>query len=266
MINEEAYINLVKDILADGEARGDRTGTGTFSLFGKSLEFDLQDSFPAITTKKLFWKGVVAELLWFLKGSNNIQYLLDNDVHIWDEWADENGDVGPIYGVQWRDFGGVDQIEEVVSSLRNNPESRRHLVSAWNASEINKMALPPCHVMFQFYVSQGKYLECQMYQRSADVFLGVPFNIASYALLTHIIAAKTDLIPSKLKIVFGDCHIYSNHVDQAMEMISREILPPPRLAMNLDSVASLDFEQLSISDFSLVNYESHPPIKAPIAV
>jgi thymidylate synthase len=261
---EETYLNLLRDVLQTGNIKGDRTGTGTLSVFGRQLRFDLSKEFPAITTKKLFWKGVVAELLWFLSGSRNVGALQDQGVRIWDEWAKPHGDIGPGYGAQWRGRGStrVDQIAEVIESLKNNPDSRRHIVSAWNVHDLPQMALPPCHALFQFYVADGK-LSCQLYQRSADLFLGVPFNIASYALLTHMIAQVTGLKVGEFIHTFGDAHIYKNHLEQVAEQLSREVRQAPQLELN-PSVTCIDDFQLA--DCRLVGYDPHPSIAAPIAI
>lgn len=261
------YIDLVRDVMKNGIDRPDRTGTGSRSVFGRQIRFDLSKGFPLLTEKKTHWKSVVHELIWFLKGDTNIKYLQDNGVKIWDEWADENGDLGPVYGQQWRSWptlrkGNVDQIAEVINSIKNNPNSRRHIVSAWNVSKIDDMALPPCHTMFQFYVADGK-LSCQLYQRSADLFLGVPFNIASYALLTHMIAHVTNLEVGDFVHTFGDAHLYHNHFDQAKEMIERSSFVLPILRIN-DSVTDID--SISFDDIILENYQSHPAIKAAVAV
>ncbi|MBV9079504.1 MAG: thymidylate synthase [Elusimicrobia bacterium] len=266
------YLDLLNDILDLGEDRPDRTGTGTKSLFGYQMRFDLGEGFPLLTTKKLHVRSIIHELLWFLKGDTNVRYLHDNNVTIWDEWADANGDLGPIYGYQWRHWGkpygstnggGIDQISQLVDGLKKNPYSRRHIVSAWNVSDIPKMALPPCHVMFQFYVHQDGRLSCQLYQRSADVFLGVPFNIASYALLTMMIAQVAGLKPGTFVHTLGDTHLYSNHFEQARLQLTREPRPLPRMKLNpaVKSLSDFRFE-----DFTLEGYDPHPAIKAPIAV
>jgi thymidylate synthase len=256
------YHDLLRHILAAGHEKKDRTGTGTISTFGYQMRFDLAQGFPLLTTKKVHTKSVIHELLWFLKGDTNIKYLKDNGVTIWDEWADANGDLGPIYSKQWRDFGGVDQIHDVVEAIKHNPDSRRLIVSAWNPCEVKSMALPPCHTMFQFYVQDGK-LSCQLYQRSADAFLGVPFNIASYALLTHMVAQVTDLKPGDFVHTFGDLHIYLNHRDQVKEQLSRDFRPLPELKLNstVKDIFGFKFE-----DIEILNYNPHPAIKAPIAV
>lgn len=263
----QQYLSLMRDVRDNGTRKEDRTGTGTVSLFGKQLRFDLADGFPMVTTKKLHLKSIVHELLWFLSGDSNITYLQEHGVSIWNEWADENGDLGPIYGVQWRKWKNargetIDQVQDVVRRLREEPDSRRIIVSAWNVGEIPGMALPPCHTLFQFYVADDK-LSCQLYQRSADVFLGVPFNIASYALLTHMMAQQADLGVGDFIWTGGDCHLYLNHLEQAEEQLAREPLPLPRLAIKRkpDSIFDYRFE-----DFEVLNYESHPHIKAAVAV
>ena len=261
------YHELLKTILEKGDKKSDRTGTGTISVFGHQMRFDLQEGFPLVTTKKLHLKSIIQELLWFLKGENIIKYLNENGVRIWDEWADENGDLGPVYGVQWRNWEGKDgsshdQIKALIQSLKNNPYSRRHIISAWNVPEINNMALPPCHTIFQFYVNNNK-LSCQLYQRSADVFLGVPFNIASYALLTMMIAQVCDLELGDFIHTFGDAHIYLNHLDQVNLQLSRDFYPLPRMIIN-DQVK--DIFSFSYDDFSLEGYKSHPHIKGEVSV
>ena len=263
----KTYLNLLSDVLEGGEKRTDRTGVGTLSLFGRQLRFDLSQGFPLVTTKKVVMRLVIHELLWFLQGSTNIRYLLDNNVHIWDEWADEEGNLGPVYGAQWRSWptpegGSIDQIARVVQSIRDNPDSRRHIVSAWNVAEVDTMALPPCHSLFQFYVADGS-LSCQLYQRSADIFLGVPFNIASYALLTMMIAQVCDLQPGDFVHTFGDAHLYTNHLEQADEQLSRLPLPLPEMKLNPDVK---DIFAFTIDDFELKGYKPHGTIKAPIAV
>lgn len=261
-----SYEDALRLILDEGEQKDDRTGTGTISRFGHQLRFDLSKGFPLITTKKVHMKSIVHELLWFLKGDSNIKYLQDNNVRIWNEWADENGDLGPVYGVQWRswptpDGQHIDQISEVLETIKNNPDSRRMIVSAWNVSELDKMALAPCHAFFQFYVANGK-LSLQLYQRSADMFLGVPFNIASYALLTHMFAQQAGLEVGEFIWTGGDCHIYSNHMEQVNTQLSREAYAFPELKLNKrDSL--FDYEY---SDIEIVGYESHEAIKAPVAV
>jgi thymidylate synthase len=264
---EEAYLDLLRRVLESGAMKEDRTGTGTRSLFGAQLRFPLARSFPLLTTKKLHLKSIIHELLWFLSGDTNVRRLRENGVTIWDEWADANGELGPVYGYQWRhwrtaDGREVDQISDVVRQIRERPDSRRHIVSAWNPGEIDRMALPPCHALFQFYVAGGE-LSCQMYQRSADLFLGVPFNIASYALLTLMIAQVTDLRPGEFILSIGDAHLYVNHVDQAREQLSREVRPAP--VMRLDP-SIRDVFAFRYDSFSLGNYDPHPAIKAPIAV
>ncbi|MFO7722518.1 MAG: thymidylate synthase [Bacteroidales bacterium] len=261
------YLDLLDHVMRNGTLKGDRTGTGTLSVFGYQMRFDLGEGFPCLTTKKLHLRSIIHELLWFLKGETNIRYLHENKVTIWDEWADEEGELGPVYGHQWRswpapDGSAVDQISQVIHSIRHNPDSRRHIVSAWNVPFINQMALPPCHVLFQFYVADGK-LSCQLYQRSADIFLGVPFNIASYALLTHMIALVTGLKAGEFIHTFGDAHIYLNHTDQVKLQLTREPLPLPSLYLNPDVKSVFDF---AFDDISLVNYQAHPHIKGDIAV
>ena len=264
------YLRLMEDVLERGKVRDDRTGTGTIGVFGAQARFDLRETFPVLTTKKLHLRSIIHELLWFLKGDTNIAYLRENGVTIWDEWADENGDLGPVYGKQWRRWQGsegaepVDQIATVVESIKNNPNSRRHIVSAWNPVEVPEMALPPCHAMFQFYVdtSSGE-LNCQLYQRSADLFLGVPFNIASYALLTLMMAQVCDLKPGDFVHTFGDLHLYRNHLEQAKLQLSREPRELPRMKLNPE-VREID--GFCFEDFELVGYDPHPTIKAPIAV
>ena len=262
----QQYLDLVQRILSEGTAKGDRTGTGTLSVFGHQMRFDLAEGFPAVTTKKLHVHAVVGELLWFLRGDTNVRWLQERGITIWDEWADENGDLGPVYGSQWRswptpDGGHVDQIARVVESIRTNPDSRRHLVSAWNVAEVDDMALPPCHTMFQFYVADGR-LSCQLYQRSADVFLGVPFNIASYALLTHMVAQVADLEVGDFVHTLGDAHLYLNHLDQARLQLTREPRPLPTLQL----APRTRLEDYELSDVVLAGYDPHPLIKAPIAV
>ncbi|MBS7816647.1 thymidylate synthase [Wohlfahrtiimonas chitiniclastica] len=263
----QTYLDLLAKVKNEGAFKEDRTGTGTYSIFGHQMRFDLQQGFPLLTTKKLHLKSIIHELLWFLKGDTNIQYLTDNGVRIWNEWADENGDLGPVYGHQWRswptqDGQTIDQITEVVNQIKTNPDSRRLIVSAWNVGEVPNMALPPCHLLFQFYVANGK-LSCQLYQRSADLFLGVPFNIASYAILTHMMAQVCDLDVGDFVWTGGDCHLYANHIEQAELQLTREPLPLPQLKINplKKDIFSFEFE-----DFELVNYESHPHIKAAVAV
>lgn len=263
----EQYHHLLKHILENGTDRGDRTGTGTRSVFGHQMRFDLSKGFPVITTKKLHLRSIIHELLWFISGDTNIKYLKDNKVSIWDEWADENGDLGPVYGHQWRSWpdgngGTIDQISKLVDQLKNNPDSRRHIVSAWNVADVEKMALPPCHCLFQFYVADGK-LSCQLYQRSADTFLGVPFNIASYALFTMMLAQVCRLEAGEFIHTFGDVHLYSNHFEQAELQLSREIRPLPTMKINPDVKSIFDFKY---EDFELIGYDPHPHIKAKVAV
>ena len=271
------YHDLLKHLLENGTQKGDRTGTGTISCFGYQMRFNLSEGFPLLTTKKLHLKSIIHELLWFIKGETNIQYLKDHKVRIWDEWADENGDLGPVYGHQWRNWNseGIDQIEVLIDQIKSNPNSRRMIVSAWNPSVLpdtsksftenvknGKAALPPCHAFFQFYVSEGK-LSCQLYQRSADTFLGVPFNIASYALFTMMIAQVTDLQPGDLVHTFGDVHLYNNHIDQAKEQLSRDTRPLPQMKINpkIKDITAFTFE-----DFELINYDPHPHIKAAVSI
>jgi len=261
------YHDLLNHVLEHGVLKADRTGTGTKSVFGYQMRFNLEDGFPAVTTKKLHFRSIIHELLWFLRGDQNIAYLKENGVKIWDEWADEDGNLGPVYGVQWRswptpDGRHIDQIARLVEGIKNNPDSRRHIVSAWNVAEIENMALPPCHALFQFYVADGR-LSCQLYQRSADIFLGVPFNIASYALLTHMVAQVTGLKVGDFVHTFGDAHIYSNHFEQVQLQLSRSAFELPRLELNTDINSLEDF---TYDDIKIVGYESHPSIKAPIAV
>lgn len=260
-------MTLLRHVLETGHRKSDRTGTGTLSLFGYQMRFDLSEGFPLLTTKKLHTRSIVHELLWFLKGETNVRYLRENKVTIWDEWADENGELGPVYGKQWRSWEGADgktydQIRSVVEQIRKNPDSRRLIVSAWNVADVSKMALPPCHCLFQFYVADGK-LSCQLYQRSADVFLGVPFNIASYALLTHMMAQVCDLDVGDFVHTFGDVHLYSNHIDQAHEQLTRTPRPLPKLQLNPDVKDLFSFRY---EDIEIVGYDPHPPIKAPVAV
>jgi thymidylate synthase len=261
------YLDLLQQVLTHGARKTDRTGTGTLSVFGRQLRFDLTHGFPLLTTKKLHLKSIVHELLWFLRGDTNIRYLKENGVTIWDEWADADGELGPVYGYQWRswptpDGRHIDQIARLVEQLRRNPDSRRLLVSAWNVADVERMALPPCHVMFQFYVADGK-LSCQLYQRSADIFLGVPFNIASYALLTLMLAQISELRPGEFIHTFGDTHLYLNHVDQARLQLERAPRPLPQLRLNPRRRA---LEEFVYDDFELMNYDPHPAIKAPVAV
>ena len=263
----QQYLNLLRHVRETGVFRGDRTGIGTQSVFGHQMRFDLGGGFPILTTKKLHLKSIIYELLWFLNGDTNIKYLNENGVSIWDEWADKNGDLGPIYGHQWRswptpDGGTVDQIAQIMDDIRNNPNSRRHIVSAWNVADVNDMALPPCHCLFQFYVADGK-LSCQLYQRSCDVFLGIPFNIASYALLTMMVAQVCNLEPGDFVHTLGDAHLYINHLDQADLQTTRELLSLPTLKLNPDVK---DLFAFTFEDFELVGYEAHPHIEAPIAV
>lgn len=264
------YEDLVRKILMEGTLKSDRTGTGTISLFGQQIRFDISEYFPLITTKTVFFKGLAYELLWFLKGSSNVRWLQENGVHIWDEWADENGDLGPVYGVQWRSWPAatkenpnrtIDQIANVLDLMKNHPDSRRMIVSAWNPAEVENMALPPCHSLFQFYVADGK-LSCQLYQRSCDMFLGVPFNIASYSLLTMMMAQQAGLKPGEFVWAGGDCHIYDNHVEQVLEQLSRVPYQYPHLEIHKAS-SIFDYEY---SDFKVVDYKHHPTIKAPVAV
>ena len=264
---EQQYLDLLAQVLESGAPKTDRTGTGTRSVFGRQLRFGLQDRFPLLTTKKLHLKSIILELLWFLRGDTNVKWLQERGVSIWDEWADKSGELGPVYGYQWRHWrkpggGEVDQIANVVESIRKKPDSRRHLVSAWNPADVDRMALPPCHALFQFYVANGK-LSCQMYQRSADLFLGVPFNIASYALLTRMMAQVTGLQAEEFVLTLGDAHLYLNHVDQAREQLSRAPRPLPRMKLNpqVNDLFAFRYE-----DFTLEGYEPHPAIKAPIAV
>ena len=263
----KAYLDLLNHIIENGVKREDRTGTGTIGCFGYQMRFDLSKGFPVLTTKKLHLRSIIHELLWFLKGDTNISYLKENGVRIWDDWADENGDLGPVYGYQWRswpnpDGSSTDQITKLVDQIKNNPYSRRHVVSAWNPSFIDEMALPPCHCLFQFHVSEGK-VNCQLYQRSADTFLGVPFNIASYSLLTMMIAQVCDLKPGEFVHSFGDVHLYTNHLDQTREQLTRTPGKLPQMRINPDVKNLLDF---TYEDFELVDYVAEPNIKAPIAV
>lgn len=261
------YLDLMRHVLEHGAPKTDRTGTGTLSVFGSQMRFDLGAGFPLLTTKKLHTRSIIHELLWFLRGDTNIAYLKENGVSIWDEWADENGELGPVYGKQWRSWEGpeglrVDQLQKLIDGLRNNPDSRRHIVSAWNPAEVDQMALPPCHALFQFYVANGR-LSCQLYQRSADIFLGVPFNIASYALLTMMVAQVTGLQPGDFVWTGGDCHLYSNHLEQARLQLSRSPRPLPRMVLNpeVNDLFAFRFE-----DFSLEGYDPYPHISAPVAV
>ncbi len=261
------YHDLLQHILDNGTKKEDRTGTGTVSVFGYQSRYDLSEGFPCLTTKKLHLRSIIVELLWFLKGDTNIKYLKDNKVSIWDEWADENGNLGPVYGHQWRSWPGkngeaIDQISKLIEQIKNNPDSRRLIVSAWNVADVDNMALPPCHTMFQFYVANGK-LSCQLYQRSADVFLGVPFNIASYALLTMMIAQVTGLEAGEFIHTLGDAHLYSNHLDQARLQLTRECRPLPKMKINPNVKDIFGFQ---LEDFELLNYDPHPHIKAEVAV
>ena len=264
---ERQYLDLLAQVLEHGAAKTDRTGTGTRSVFGRQMRFALEDGFPLLTTKKLHLKSILYELLWFLRGDTNVRWLQERGVTIWNEWADEAGELGPAYGYQWRhwrtpDGGEIDQISNVVRSLRSKPDSRRHIVSAWNPADVERTALPPCHVLFQFYVAGGR-LSCQMYQRSADLFLGVPFNIASYALLTLMVAQVTSLRPGEFVLTLGDAHLYLNHLEQAREQIARSPRPFPRMRLN---PAIRDLFEFRYEDFTLEGYDPHPAIKAPIAV
>jgi thymidylate synthase len=260
------YLNLLEHVLENGIKKEDRTGTGTISTFGYQMRFNLQEGFPLLTTKKLHLKSIIHELLWFLSGNTNTKYLNDNGVRIWNEWADENGNLGPIYGYQWRSWTAnnknIDQISQVLESLRNNPNSRRHIVSAWNVGDLNKMALPPCHILFQFYVANGK-LSCQLYQRSADIFLGVPFNIASYSLLIMMMAQVLNLQPGEFIHTLGDAHIYLNHIEQVKTQIKRKPFELPKMILNQEVKNLFDFKY---DDFKLVNYTAHPHIKGEISV
>ena len=268
------YEEFLRHVRNNGVFKSDRTGVGTYSVFGYQMRCDLQEGFPLITTKKLYTRAIVGELLWMLRGDTNIKWLNDNNIHIWDEWADENGDLGPVYGAQWRDFGvtgersyhnrGLDQIQWVIDEIKKNPDSRRLIVTAWNPWDVPDQALPPCHMMFQFYVVDGK-LSCQLYQRSADVFLGVPFNIASYALLTHMIADQCDLDVGEFIWTGGDCHIYANHLEQVDEQLSREVRPYPKLAIKLVGLRDNVWDH-KIEDFEFFDYDPHPSIKAEVAV
>ena len=262
----QPYLSLLNRILTEGHQKGDRTGTGTLSVFGHQMRYDLQDGFPLLTTKKLHLKSIIYELLWFLRGDTNVRWLQDHGVRIWNEWADENGDLGPVYGHQWRSWpdyrgGTIDQIAQVEEMIKRNPNSRRMLVTAWNPAEVEDMALPPCHCLFQFYVADGR-LSLQLYQRSADTFLGVPFNIASYSLLTLMMAQQTGLEPGEFVWTGGDCHVYDNHIDQVLEQLSRTPYSYPQIRIRkADSLFDYDY-----SDFEIVNYQHHPTIKAPVAV
>lgn len=260
------YLDLLDHTLKNGIKKDDRTGTGTISTFGYQMRFNMQDGFPILTTKKLHIRSILHELLWFIKGDTNLKYLHDNNVTIWDEWADENGDLGPVYGHQWRKWttrnGNIDQLSQVIDSIKNNPNSRRHIVSAWNVGDIPKMALPPCHILFQFYVADGK-LSLQLYQRSADLFLGVPFNIASYAYLLTMVAQVTELEPWEFIHTLGDAHIYTNHIEQVKLQLSRQPRPLPKLKINPDIKCLFDFKH---EDFEIINYNPHPHIKGEISV
>ena len=261
------YLDLMRRVMEEGARRGDRTGTGTISVFGHQMRFDLSEGFPLVTTKRLHVKSIIHELLWFLRGDTNIAYLQQQGVSIWDDWADENGDLGPVYGYQWRswpspDGKAIDQIAQLVDGINSNPNSRRHIVSAWNPADVEDMALPPCHCLFQFYVA-GDRLSCQLYQRSADIFLGVPFNIASYALLTHMVAHVTGLRVGDFVHTFGDAHLYLNHLEQAEAQLAREPLPLPKLVVKSER---RDIGSFEYDDFELIGYEAHPHIAAPIAV
>jgi len=263
----QQYLDLMRHVRDHGVRKEDRTGTGTLSVFGYQMRFDLADGFPVVTTKKLHLRSIIHELLWFLRGDTNVKYLHDHGVTIWDEWADENGELGPVYGYQWRSWpapngGRIDQIAQLVEQIRRNPDSRRHIVSAWNPAQVDRMALPPCHTLFQFYVAEGR-LSCQLYQRSADIFLGVPFNIASYALLTRMMARVTGLKPGEFVHTFGDAHLYLNHLEQAELQLSRAPYPLPRMEINPEVKSLFDFR---FEDFELLDYRCHPHIKAPIAV
>ena len=263
----QQYLDMMRLVRDTGTRKEDRTGTGTLSVFGHQMRFDLSQGFPLVTTKKLHLRSIIHELLWFLSGDSNIRYLKENGVSIWNEWADENGELGPVYGVQWRnwptaDGRKVDQISQIMQQLKETPDSRRIILSAWNVAEIDNMALPPCHCLFQFYVADGK-LSCQLYQRSCDIFLGVPFNIASYALLTHMLAQQADLKVGDFVWTGGDCHLYLNHLEQADEQLSRETLPLPTLAIKRRPPSIFDY---TFEDFEILNYEAHPHIKAAVAV
>ncbi|GAO29150.1 thymidylate synthase [Geofilum rubicundum] len=263
----QQYLNLLQRVIDEGVHKEDRTGTGTYSVFGHQMRFNLSEGFPLVTTKKMHLKSIIHELLWFMMGSTNVKYLQDNNVRIWNEWAKEDGELGPIYGYQWRSWpdyhkGHIDQIKQVIQSIQNNPDSRRHLVSAWNVGQIDEMQLPPCHILFQFYVANGR-LSCQLYQRSADLFLGVPFNIASYALLTMMMAQVTGLQPGDFVHTLGDAHIYSNHLEQVKLQLTREPRPLPTMTINPEVKSIDDFKY---EDFSLTGYDPHPHIKGAIAV
>lgn len=263
----QQYLDLMRDILEHGTRKSDRTGTGTLSVFGRQMHFDLSQGFPLVTTKKLHLRSIIYELLWFLNGDTNIKYLNDHGVTIWDEWADERGELGPVYGSQWRSWPApdgrhIDQISQVLKQIKEKPDSRRHMVTAWNPAEVDKMALPPCHALFQFYVADGR-LSCQLYQRSADYFLGVPFNIASYALLTHMVAQQCDLQPGTFVWTGGDVHLYVNHLEQAQVQLSRTPHPLPQLVIKRRPATLFEYQ---FEDFEILNYQAHPAIKAPIAV
>ena len=263
----KTYLDLLQHVLENGTVKGDRTGTGTKSVFGYQMRFDLQKGFPLVTTKRIHMHSIIHELIWFLQGNTNVKYLQDNKVRIWNEWADTNGDLGPIYGYQWRSWPTangkhIDQISQIIESIKSNPDSRRHIISAWNVSEIENMALPPCHILFQFYVANGK-LSCQLYQRSADLFLGIPFNIASYALLTHMIAQETSLEVGDFIHTLGDAHIYLNHIPQVELQLSREPMKLPQLKLNPNIHAVFDFKY---NDIVIENYEHHPGIKGDISI
>ncbi len=266
------YEDLLREVLEEGVHKPDRTGTGTRSVFGRQIRFDLARSFPLLTTKRVHFRSLALELLWFLRGDSNVRWLQERGVSIWDEWADEHGELGPVYGVQWRSWptpggGSIDQIAKVVEQIRTNPDSRRHVVTAWNPAEVDEMALPPCHALFQFYVEPAEdgpgRLSCQLYQRSADMFLGVPFNIASYALLTVMVAQQTDLVPGEFVWTGGDCHVYDNHVDQVREQLSRDPYPYPRLRLVRRPASLFDY---AYEDFEVLDYRHHPAIQAPVAV
>lgn len=263
----KAYLALMRHIRSHGVRKADRTGTGTLSVFGHQMRFDLSEGFPLVTTKRLHLKSIIHELLWFLSGDTSIAYLKSNGVSIWDEWADENGELGPVYGAQWRAWRGadgevIDQISSLLDALASHPDSRRHILSAWNVAELPRMALAPCHVLAQFYVAERR-LSCQLYQRSADVFLGVPFNIASYALLTHMFAQQLDLVPGEFVWTGGDCHLYLNHLDQADQQLAREPFPPPKLVLTRRPASLFEYR---FDDFRIDDYRHHPHIKAPVAV
>jgi thymidylate synthase len=264
---ETPYEDLLREVLSAGTPKGDRTGTGTTSVFGRQLRYDLSRGFPLVTTKRVSFRSLAYELLWFLRGDSNVRWLQERGVSIWDEWADEEGELGPVYGVQWRSWptpsgGSIDQISQVIASIRSDPDSRRHVVSAWNPADVERMALPPCHALFQFYVAGGR-LSCQVYQRSADMFLGVPFNIASYALLTMMVAQQTGLEPGELVWTGGDCHVYDNHRPQVVEQLSREPHPYPRVEIRRTPPTLFDY---TIDDFELQDYAHHPSIRAKVAV